>query len=286
MKVLIAERGGYCYGVQRALDIAHEAAEQGSGPIHTLGPIIHNPGVVEKLARAGVSPVDSPDEVEEGTVILRTHGVAPAVIEAVEARGVKVVDATCPYVKVAQEKASSLARAGYLPVILGEHDHPEVTALAAHAGERAMVIESVRELEEAVAGGKIKGKVGVVVQTTQAGDNLAALAAVLAPACRELLVYNTMCNATQKCQEEALSLARRADVVIVIGGRNSANTTRLAQLCREVQPRTYHIEDAEEIQQEWFDGTETVAVTAGASTPPEQIESAAHHLRAIGDVLS
>jgi 4-hydroxy-3-methylbut-2-enyl diphosphate reductase len=129
----------------------------------------------------------------------------------------------------------------------------------------------------------VSGKrVGVVVQTTQASPNLAALSARLSPACRELLIFNTMCNATQKCQDEALSLARQADAVIVIGGRNSANTTRLAQLCQEVQKRTYHIEDVGELRPEWFEGAETVAITAGASTPPEQMEAAADWLKELG----
>jgi 4-hydroxy-3-methylbut-2-enyl diphosphate reductase len=278
----MAERGGYCYGVQRALDIATEAAAKSDAPIHTLGPIIHNPGVVKQLSDSGVSPVDGPDQVSEGTLILRTHGVPPSLVAAAEEKGVNILDATCPYVKVAQEKASALKDEGYLPVILGEHDHPEVVALTAHAGERAIVLESVGELEEAISEGRVKGRVGVVVQTTQAGDNLAAFAERLAPACRELLIHNTMCNATQKCQEEALDLARRADTVIVIGGRNSANTTRLAQLCREVQPRTHHIEDVAELKDSWFEGVETVAVTAGASTPPEQIEAAARWLGELG----
>lgn len=283
MKILIAERGGYCYGVQRALDIAIEAAEGSSGPIHTLGPIIHNPGVVLKLSQAGVSPVEMPSDMDRGTLILRTHGVPPDVVAQAVSRGIRIVDATCPYVKVAQEKASALKDEGYQPIILGEHDHPEVVALTAHAGDRAIVLESVEELDKEIAAGRIKGKVGVVVQTTQAGENLAAFARRLAPACRELLIYNTMCNATQKCQEEALELATNVDAVIVIGGHNSANTTRLAQLCREVQPRTYHIEDAAELEEEWFKGVDTVAVTAGASTPPEQIETAAEWLRNVGN---
>jgi 4-hydroxy-3-methylbut-2-enyl diphosphate reductase len=220
--------------------------------------------------------VEKPSDIKKGTLILRTHGVTPQVINEAHKRDIKIVDATCPYVKVAQEKASSLQDLGYLPIILGEHEHPEVVALVANAGKKARVVENVDEL----AIGKIKGKkVGVVVQTTQASANLAALTARLAPACRELLIHNTMCNATQKCQEEALKLAREADAVIVIGGRNSANTTRLAQLCTEVQSRTYHIEDVEELQSEWFEGAKTVAITAGASTPPEQMEAAADWLR-------
>lgn len=279
MKILMAKRGGYCYGVQRALDIAHEAGEASEGPIHSLGPIIHNPGVVKKLAATGVSPVDSIDDIDEGTLILRTHGVAPEVIEAVRKKGIEVVDATCPYVKVAQEKASLLREQSYLPVILGEHEHPEVVALAAHAGEMALVVENIEELDDAVARGKIKGKVGVVVQTTQSSDNLAALSERLAPVTRELLIYNTMCNATQKCQDEALVLARQADVVVVIGGRNSANTTRLTQLCQQVQTETHHIEDVGELRDEWFSSDDTVAITAGASTPPEQLKAAAQWLR-------
>ncbi len=276
MKILISKRGGYCYGVQRALDIAQRAAKESPGPIHTMGPIIHNPGVVRELAEAGVSPVEHLKEITSGTVILRTHGVTPEVIAAAGASGLTIVDATCPYVKVAQEKASFLGEQGYLTIILGEHEHPEVVALVANAGKKTIVVENAGELDLKQVGGK---RVGVVVQTTQASSNLAALAARLAPACRELLIYNTMCNATQKCQDEALSLAGSADAVIVIGGRNSANTTRLALLCREVQPCTYHIEDVGELKPKWFKGAETVAITAGASTPPEQMAAAAAWLQ-------
>jgi 4-hydroxy-3-methylbut-2-enyl diphosphate reductase len=276
MNILISKRGGYCYGVQRALKLAMEAAENSPGPVHTLGPIIHNPGVVRELAAAGVSPVETLADAGSGTIILRTHGVTPQVAADAEARGLRIVDATCPYVKVAQEKASLLKEQGFLPVILGEHEHPEVVALIANAGARTIVVEKAGELELSRIRGK---KVGVVVQTTQASANLSALVSRLSPASRELLVYNTMCNATQKCQEEALGLARRADAVVVIGGRNSANTTRLAKLCREVQARTYHIEDVSELEPEWFAEADTVAITAGASTPPEQMDAVADWLQ-------
>lgn len=276
MKILISKRGGYCYGVQRALKLAHGAAETSPGPVHTLGPIIHNPGVVSELAKAGVSSVEALEDVDSGTIILRTHGVTPQVAEEAQARGLKIVDATCPYVKIAQEKASSLREQGFLPIILGEHEHPEVVALIANAGDDTVVVEKAEELDLEQARGK---KVGVVVQTTQASANLSALVSRLSPVSRELLIYNTMCNATQKCQEEALGLARQADAVVVIGGRNSANTTRLAKLCREVQPRTYHIEDVGELKSEWFSDAATVAITAGASTPPEQMEAAARWIK-------
>lgn len=275
MRILIAKRGGCCYGVERALEIAHETAESAEGPIRTLGPIIHNPGVVEELDKEGVSVAKELSEIEDGTVIFRTHGVPPEVARQAKKMGLNIVDATCPYVKVAQEKALSLKRQGYKPIILGEHDHPEVVAIRAYAGEKAISVESVEELDPDL----IRGKVGVVVQTTQSAENLAALVALLAPRCRELLIHNTMCNSTRKSQEEALDLAEEADVIIVIGGRNSANTARLAQLCRKVQPRTHHIEDIAELQPAWFEGAGTVAITAGASTPSEQMEAAAEWLR-------
>ena len=138
MKVLIAKRGGYCYGVKRALDIANAAAGQAEGPIYTLGPIIHNPGVVHKLSQAGVSSVDRVEDVLSGTVILRSHGVSPRIVAEAEARGLSIVDATCPYVKVAQENAAALREEGYIPIIVGEHEHPEVVALLAHAGKKAL----------------------------------------------------------------------------------------------------------------------------------------------------
>ncbi len=271
MRILISKRGGYCYGVQRALKIAHRAAQDSPGPVHTLGPIIHNPGVVKSLAAAGVSPVESLEEAGSGgTIILRTHGVTPQVAADAGKLGLVIVDATCPYVKIAQEKASSLREQGFLPVILGEHEHPEVVALIANAGKDTIVVDKAEEIDPERVRGK---KVGVVVQTTQASANLSALVSCLSPVCRELLVHNTMCNATQKCQEEALRLASEADAVVVIGGRNSANTTRLAKLCQEVQPRTHHIEDVQELDPEWFAGAATIAITAGASTPPEQMEA-------------
>lgn len=278
MKILISQRGGYCYGVQRALRLTHETAETSPAPVHTLGPIIHNPGVVRRLAEAGVSSVETVDDANGGTIILRTHGVTPQIAAAAEARGLKIVDATCPYVKIAQQKASSLRQLGFLPIILGEHEHPEVVALIANAGDKTIVVEKAEELDLERVRAK---KVGVVVQTTQASANLSALVSRISPVCRELLVHNTMCNATQKCQEEALGLARRADAVIVIGGRNSANTTRLAKLCREVQERTYHIEDVSELKPACFADAGIVAITAGASTPPEQMEAAAGWLRSL-----
>jgi 4-hydroxy-3-methylbut-2-enyl diphosphate reductase len=270
VEIVVAGSAGYCYGVERALQIADEAAQAAAKPIYTLGPIIHNPSVVSRLEEQGIVPVDSLDEIAEGTVIVRTHGVPPDVIAAAEARGLRVVDATCPFVTIAQRKAATLQAEGYVAVILGERDHPEVAGLTACAGDAAVVVDDAGALDVDALVGK---RVGVVVQTTQTRENLRAVAAAIAPVARETLIFNTICDATEKRQNAARDLARSVDVVVVVGGRNSANTMRLAALCRDIQPRTHHVESAAEVRGEWFAGGRRIGVTAGASTPDEEIDA-------------
>jgi len=276
LTIVVARSAGYCYGVERALQITTEAPGKYPAPIATLGPLIHNPAVVEKLGRQGVKVVESVQEAAGGTVVVRTHGVAPQVIEEARQRGLTVVDATCPFVTVAQKKASALSLAGYVVLILGEHDHPEVAGLTACAGEGAVVVEDPDVLDTAALRDK---RVGVVVQTTQSRERLGQLLRVLAPLARETLVYNTICEATEQRQEAAREVASEVDTVLVVGGRNSANTRRLAALCREIQPRTYHVERAGEIKSEWFAGAVMVGITAGASTPDEEIDAAVEVVR-------
>ena len=276
LTIVVARSAGYCYGVERALQITTEAPGKYPTPIATLGPLIHNPAVVEQLTEQGVKVVQSVSEAEGGTVVVRTHGVAPQIIEDARRQGLTVVDATCPYVSVAQKKAAALSRAGYLVVILGEPEHPEVAGLIACAGEGAVVVEDPAALDLATLRDK---RVGVVVQTTQSRERLAELLQTLAPLARETLVYNTICDATEQRQEAAREVASEVDAVLVVGGRNSANTRRLVALCREIQPRTHHVERAGEIRREWFDGAAKVGITAGASTPDEEIDAAVDVVR-------
>jgi 4-hydroxy-3-methylbut-2-enyl diphosphate reductase len=280
VEIVVARYAGYCYGVQRALRITEEAVEEASGRVATLGPIIHNPRVVRSLEERGVEVVDDADQAEGCTLIVRTHGVAPAVMGAVRERRLEVVDATCPFVAVAQRKASALRDAGYTVVILGERDHPEVVGLQGFAGDDAVVAEDAAGLPLDGLRGQ---RVGVVVQTTQTTDNLARVAGALAPVTRELLVFNTICDATEKRQDAARELAGDVDVVVVVGGRNSANTARLAQLCRAIEPRTYHIESAEELRAEWVAGARRIGVTAGASTPDEEIAATVRRLQELSE---
>lgn len=278
MKVVVAEHAGVCYGVERALRLASEAAA-GGGMVHTLGPLIHNPQAVDELTTMGVEVAGDIDDIEGGTVVVRSHGVPPAVIERAEERGLAVVDATCPFVSTAQRHAADLAEHGYTVVIVGEADHPEVEGIVAHAGGTAIVVEDPACLPERLPSKRI----GVVVQTTQTAQRLEDIVRVLLPLSLELRVFNTICSATTKRQRAARELARKVDAVVVVGGHNSGNTTRLAEICREENPNVYHIEAPDEIDPAWFRGVGTVGVTAGASTPSDQISRVVEAIERMGD---
>lgn len=273
--ITVAEHAGFCWGVKRALEMALEAARTAPGPVNTLGPLIHNPEVIRHLEKHGVGVLVDAEAAQTGTVVLRSHGVPRHTQESLASRGLTVVDATCPFVACAQNKAASLNENSYLVVILGEKEHPEVLSLRSYAGEGSLVAESPSDLPEILP----STRVGVVVQTTQSPQRLSELVSVLAPKTHELLVHNTICSATEERQSAAVRLAARADVVIVVGGRNSANTRRLTELCSLHQPCTYHVESAVEIDPAWIRGAQNVGVTAGASTPPEQIEAVVKRLR-------
>lgn len=266
MRVEVARYAGVCYGVERALKLAEEAAASGV-VVHTLGPLIHNPQAVAGLRDKGVEVAACLDEAADGTLVIRSHGVDPAIIELARDKGLNVVDATCPHVSKAHEAAESLRDAGYAIVIVGEADHPEVEGIMAHAGGEALVVESAAELPERLPSRRI----GVVVQTTQSMTRLTQVVDALLPRTSDLRVANTICSATGKRQQSAEELAARVDAMVVVGGRNSGNTTRLVEICRSVNPRVFHVETAEELDPSWFSGLEVVGVSAGASTPEEQI---------------
>jgi len=260
-----AVHAGYCWGVERALDIVNQAAETHTDvPVRTLGPIIHNPQVVQSLAEKGVNSIDALDEmIEGGTVIIRTHGVAPEVYKQAESKALTVIDATCPLVTLVQNKAKQLVNEGYHLVIFGNPTHPEVIGTLGHAGGRATVIAKPEDARTA----KLPKKIGVVVQTTQETERVSELLSYLAPRCKEIKVFNTICNPTIERQDAARDLAREVQVMVVVGGKNSSNTRHLADVCREEGATTYHIEEPAEVEPSWFSGVEEIGVTAGASTP-------------------
>ena len=278
MKVVLAENAGACYGVQRALDLAHEASA-GQGPVFTLGPLIHNPGVVAGLEAAGVQVAVEPEDVAAGTVVIRSHGVTPDVYERLSARDLVVVDATCPHVARAQRAAAELANDGCRVLVVGEQGHPEVEALRAYAKREGMKADVVLAPGDVPAG--LRAPIGIVVQTTQRQENVDAVVAAVRAQGIEPVVKKTICSATRLRQDAAAKLAGEVDAMVVIGGRNSSNTTRLAEICQAACRRAFHIESADEIDPAWFAGCAAVGVTAGASTPESQIESVVIALKAL-----
>lgn len=275
MIVTVAEKAGACYGVNRALELAL-GCQDAPQPVHTLGPLIHNPLVVASLAEQGVFEAANLDEAGSGTVVIRSHGTGPQLIEEAERRGFNVVDATCPFVSKVQQHAAELGSQGYAVVIVGEAGHAEVEGIRAWGGSAVLAV--VEEPEELPA--VLPPKVGVVVQTTQSEERYQRVLAALEQRCEEVRAFKTICSATQMRQQAAAELAAASDVMVVIGGRNSGNTRRLVEVCQASCP-TYHVESAAELQPEWFAPHSRVGVTAGASTPQAHIDEVTAALEAL-----
>ena len=243
--------------------MAFEAASKHEN-ICSLGPVIHSPQVVKGLAEQGVKVVSKVEDIPPGSVIVRSHGITSEEMEKIHESNLTIVDATCPFVKKAQEYAARLSDEGYTVVIVGEMAHPEVQGIVSYAGEA--LIHVVADAQQASTLPRMK-KVGIVAQTTQLYENLKDIMDVCLAKSQELRIYNTICDATSVRQNEAREIALEVDLMFVIGGHASANTSRLAAISREIQPRTWHIETTEEIKPEWFASVSRVGVTAGASTP-------------------
>lgn len=266
MRVEVASKAGACYGVNRALSLAL-GCKDAPQPVHTLGPLIHNPIVVAQLADEGVLEAASLDEAGGGSVVIRSHGTSPQVIDEASSRGFNVIDATCPFVSKVQLNARRLGEEGYAVVIVGEAGHAEVEGIRAWGADAVIaVVEDPEELPS-----RLPAKVGVVVQTTQSERRYNEVLAALEDRCDEVKAFKTICNATQQRQQAANELASRCDCMVVIGGRNSGNTRRLVEIC-SLSCSTHHIESAAELERAWFAGCEHVGVTAGASTPQSHID--------------
>jgi (E)-4-hydroxy-3-methyl-but-2-enyl pyrophosphate reductase len=275
MEVILAEKAGFCFGVQRAINTAFKAA--GEGRVFCLGPLIHNPQEVSRLRKAGVETVEDFSELRPGdSLIIRSHGVPPAVLARARDKGLTIIDLTCPFVAKAQQHAQSLDREGYRVVVVGEKKHPEVQSILGYAGENAVVVERPEDLDQL----DLQGRLGVVAQTTQSYGNFSGIVLELLRLSKELKVFNTICSSTKERQDATRVLASRVDVMIVVGGRNSANTSRLVSLSREAGKPTYHVEVVDEIRSEWLKGVRTVGVTAGASTPGWVIDAVLARLQA------
>jgi len=274
MEVQIARHAGLCYGVKRALRLARETRAAKSGPVYTLGDLIHNPQVIGDLEQQGIHAVKEINDIDEGTVIIRSHGVSPDVYQRLIEKRIPIVDATCPIVKRIQERVETLADQGLEVVIVGNARHPETLGLIGYSRGRGIVIESAEQARSLAQ----RKRRAVLAQSTQDVFLLKEVVDVLVEKTRELSVHNTVCQSTQTRQRATLDLASRVDVLFIIGGRNSSNTNKLYSMSRRVQPRTHFVESAGQIEPEMLIGARKVGLSGGASTPPEAIREAADRI--------
>jgi 4-hydroxy-3-methylbut-2-enyl diphosphate reductase len=262
MEVKIAKKLGFCFGVERAIELAQKTLAERGGEIASLGEIIHNRQVVEKLAREGLAVIDDADQAE-GAVLIRSHGEGPEVFEKLRQQGREIVDATCVLVKRAQQIVGDLAREGYQVVVIGQAEHPEVRAIRACAPD-VVCVDAPDDLERLPPGGKL----GIVCQTTHSVDHFGDMVGrIVARGCKEVKVVNTLCNEVRDRQAAAVELAKEVEVMFVLGGRQSANTHQLARLCAREGVPTHHLEGWDDFRPEMAAGKAVAGVTAGASTP-------------------
>lgn len=281
MQILTSEHSGFCEGVHRAFRIALETAEK-AGSVYMLGNLVHNKLVVERLKSFGVKTVSAISEIPagaEGILLISAHGVAPEVYESAKKLKLEILDTTCPWVKKAQQIAKEFAEEGRLVIIVGDQGHPEVKGIIGWSGGRAVAVEDESDLAKLELSPETK--VGILAQTTQPEDHFDAMASALKKIVKDVKEYDTICGATTKRQTAAVELAKKVDLVLVVGDRLSANTKRLTELCTKTGTETHQIETVKEIQASWLAGKKKVGLTAGASTPEWVIEEVTARLRAL-----
>jgi 4-hydroxy-3-methylbut-2-enyl diphosphate reductase len=277
MEIKVAKNAGYCFGVKRAIEMVEETLKKYEGNrVYSLGEIIHNPQVVERLKRRGLIVVRDIEDVEENsTVIISAHGRSEEDIARLKKKGCKIVNATCPYVRLPQSIIKKMSSEGYLVILLGDREHPEVKGLVSFAkGENIRVVNTNEDF-----GGLETNKVAVLAQTTQNREDFNKLVNSLLGRFTEIRVFDTICDATKIRQEEAIKLAQEVDLMIVIGGRNSANTKRLYELSTRYCKRVLHIETEKEIDRSIIADAERIGITAGASTPDDIIKAVVERIR-------
>ena len=273
MKVIKAKTAGFCFGVKRAVDTVYEQVDACSSLIYTYGPIIHNEEVVRDMESKGVVVLRSEEELdalEKGTVIIRSHGVGKWIYDKLEARNIRIVDATCPFVKKIHNIVRKASAEGAHIVIIGNPDHPEVQGIRGWAGEKVTVVQD-KESAEGVDFGK-KEKICVVSQTTFNYNKFKDLVEIIKKKSYDVSVLNTICNATKERQTEAASIAETVDAMIVIGDKHSSNTQKLFEICHKACNNTYYIQTLDDLNLNQLGSVETVGITAGASTPNNIIE--------------
>ena len=281
MKIILDEGAGFCFGVERAIKMANEESQNASGPIVTIGPLIHNPQVIEEMKHDGIGVASEGENLHKTTAIIRTHGVHPQEEDRLRKAGNRVLDATCPYVKKSHEYAELLRQENYHIIIIGDPNHPEIKGVLGYSGERVTVITQPKEADSLPH----YARMGVVVQTTYPIEKVQKIISKLIGSSTELRIFNTICDYTSDRQISAREISSPVDLMYVIGGRNSANTNKLVEICKQQETITRHIEVADEIDAHDLEGVESVGITAGASTPDGRIASVISRIEEISGAI-
>ena len=279
MEVKLAKTAGFCFGVHRAVDTVYEQIKESTAPIYTYGPIVHNETVVKELESQGVRVLNTKEELsglKEGTVIIRAHGVGKEIYDLLEAKGIHLVDATCPFVRKIHRIVQKEGMNGRQILIIGNARHPEVEGIRGWCTTPSFVVESVEEAQNfTMDPGK---KLCVVSQTTFNYKKFKDLVEIISKKGYDIIVLNTICSATEERQTEARQIASEVDAMIVIGGSHSSNTQKLFEICKKECENTYHIQELEDLDLKSSQSIRCVGITAGASTPKKIIEEVQTHV--------
>ncbi len=268
--IKVARSAGFCPGVKTAIDRVLALASQDKRPVYTVGPLIHNKQVTDMLEERGIFAIENLSQAKDknGVLVIRAHGITPDFQKKIEAAGMQMLDCTCPLVKKAHNVIEVYAKQGYHTVIVGDAEHAEVIGLIGYTAGHCDVVATEEEAQKLPP----YKKVNVVAQTTQKEERFNKIAKIIKDKAEVCQISDTICQPTKQRQKETLQLAQNADMVIVVGGRHSANTARLAKICAEICPKVLHIEDEGELSKPQITGVKRILITAGASTPNWIIE--------------
>jgi 4-hydroxy-3-methylbut-2-enyl diphosphate reductase len=271
MRVFLAKEVGFCFGVKRAINMTRQALAEHED-VSILGDVVHNRTVTSELEARGLKKVTELDDVRGGTMVIRAHGLPQREIQEAHDRGLNIVDATCPIVTQAQQAAIELENRGCTVVIIGDKNHAEIKGVMGNLKNPALVVDSVEELRDARLDKRLMRKVGIIFQTTHSFELCRDIVNELISMAKEVQVINTICRPVRNRQMDAIELAENVDVMVVVGSRSSANTIELKHLCQKYNPRTIHVENADELDRSIFRGADDVGVASGLSTPPDIVE--------------
>jgi len=275
MEIIVAKNSGLCYGVRRALNIAKKTREKKAGKVFTLGALIHNPQVIADLEKQGIHSASEIRKLNQGIVIIRSHGVSPAIYKLLAKKKIEIVDATCPIVKKIQKLVEFLAKERVEIIIVGNKEHPEIQGLIGYSQGKGIIVENEGQARRLPH----KKKRAVLAQSTQDLYLFGKIIIALVEKTEELKVYNTICHSTQTRQKSTSELASQVDTLFIVGGKSSSNTNKLYQISKRILPKTYFIESADQITSRMIKGAKKIGLSGGASTPPEAIQEAVDKIK-------